>query len=512
MKPASIRSYEEREKRKQRQINRDAIEALPPEKQAEARRLLEDLEAKYEANPLLRYEPHEKQHQFHLAQTFTKGFFGGNRSGKTTAGIVDDLIQAVDEDCLPDKLKPYKKFTPPFHCRIICPSNDIMESVVFQKLREWVPKNQLIGDKWDKAFSKSQRILYFKNGSFFDFLTYEQDLDKHGGAAKHRIHYDEEPPKAIRQEGVTRLSDYKGGDELFTMTPQHGLSWMYDGIWVPWTRGKLEDAFIVVVDMDDNPYLPDKQKKKILATYSREELEARKKGRFVHFEGMIYPEFQKFDHVIPEKPIPDNVTVFVGIDPGMRIMAAVVWVYLNAADEMVIFDELALQGHTVAQVAKAIKLINQKHGKDNVPLHPNAYVIDPAARNIIHQTGRSDQMEFIDHGIYTIVGQNAVSAGINKVKERLQSGRLSVMANCEVIIEEFQKYRWSKGLKREDDPKDSPVKTDDHLLDALRYVVMARPGRPEVREDLQMTPLELAIKRDMEGIKGTPRIEGIPLY
>src|SRR5271166_3459152 len=142
-----------------RQVDHGALDGLSPAERREAEKLLADLQAKYEANPLLRYEPHPKQREFHNAKTYIKAFLGGNRSGKTTAGIVDDIIQAVDVGCLPEHLVPYKKFEPPFHCRIVCPSEKIMESIVFQKLREWMPKNQLVGDEWGKAFSKSQRVL-----------------------------------------------------------------------------------------------------------------------------------------------------------------------------------------------------------------------------------------------------------------------------------------------------------------------------------------------------------------
>ncbi len=200
-------------------------------------------------------------------------------------------------------------------------------------------------------------------------------------------------------------------------------------------------------------------------------------------------------------------------------MAGVVWVYITPNSEMVVFDELALQGHTVSQVADAIKHINLKHGKDvgnqRVPISPRAYIIDPAARNVVHQTGRSDQMEFIDHGIVTIAGQNAIPAGINRVKERLQNGKLKIMANCPVLIDEFEKYRWTKSRFRTedvDDAKEAPVKTEDHLLDALRYVLMARPAAPDIREEVKMTPLEKAVQEDIEGKRSTiPMIEGIPL-
>jgi hypothetical protein len=47
---------------------------------------------------------------------------------------------------------------------------------------------------------------------------------------------------------------------------------------------------------------------------------------------------------------------------------------------------------------------------------------------------------------------------------------------------EFKKYRWMKDSKRsESAPPDRPVKKDDHLLDALRYVLMLRPLVPDER-------------------------------
>ncbi len=478
-------------------VRREALQNLTDAKRKEARELLERYETALRSNPLLGYRPHPKQKVFHSSHEQLKAFLGGNRSGKTTAGILDDVIQAVDEDCLPPHLAAYKKWQPPFYCRIVVPDfTSTLEGVIFQKLREWTPREQLAGGAFDKAYDKTRRKLSFKNGSWMDFLTFEQDLDKFGGAALHRVHYDEEPPANIRRESTMRLIDY-GGDEIFSMTPLHGMSWMYDAIYEPWTKGQLREATVVLVDMDDNPHLDEKTKLKALEGLTREEREARKSGRFVHFAGMIYGEFSRNFHVIPEiEAIPPNSRIYVGIDPGIRHQAAAIWTYLTPDDDLVAFDELALQGHTVKQVAEAIKLINHKHGE----IRPDWYVIDPSAKNVMHQTGRSDQMEFTDNGILTILGQNSVTAGINRVKERLENNRLHVTANCKTLIDQFRKYRWATPTRSEDDPKEKPVKADDHLLDALRYVVMSRPYSSQVPEEQEiLTPMERMMREEMEG-------------
>ena len=434
-------------------------------------RLLEDVRAR---NPLEAYVPHVKQVVFHESGEDLKVFLGGNRSGKTTAGIVDNLIQALSVEDVPKHLRGFKRWGPPFYCRVITPDlGQTLDQVVLQKIREWCPPGALQGGSLDKAFDQRLRVLRFANGSWFQFMSNDQDLDKFGGAALHRVHYDEEPRQDIRRESLARLIDY-GGDELFTMTPLRGMSWMYDDVWVPFQNGSLRGATVVTVDMDDNPHLDKRTQARVLAEYSDEERQARKSGIFVHFAGLVYPEFALEAHVRPSlTSLPEGVEVFGGIDPGLRHMAAVVFCYLDAEDNLVVFDEIALQGHTISEVCKEIDLRLERWD-----CRPRWWVIDPASRNKNNQTGRSDQMEFADHGVFTSPGQNAVRPGINKVKERLKAGRLQITSDCPELISEFKKYRWASPKRSENDAREAPVKRDDHLLDALRYVVMSRPLTP----------------------------------
>src|ERR1700743_1490742 len=181
-------------------IDPEALGRLPADQRDHVGSLLAEYETALRTNPLLSYEPHSKQITFHESREPLKAFLGGNRSGKTTAGILDDLIQAVDRDCLPEHLAGFKHWEPPFYCRIIVPDfTSTLEGVIFEKLREWAPRAQLAGGEFGKAYDKTRRKLCFKNGSWMDFLTFEQDLDKFGGAALHRGHYDEEAPLAIRR-------------------------------------------------------------------------------------------------------------------------------------------------------------------------------------------------------------------------------------------------------------------------------------------------------------------------
>jgi hypothetical protein len=68
-------------------------------------------------------------------------------------------------------------------------------------------------------------------------------------------------------------------------------------------------------------------------------------------------------------------------------------------------------------------------------------------------------------GLKLILAMNAVEAGIFNVWDRLQSGRLKIFKSCTQLQREYGLYH------RNDDGK--VVKSNDHLLDAMRYLVVS---------------------------------------
>jgi phage terminase large subunit-like protein len=450
-------------------INPEALASLSTEDRREVEKALAELDTIRVLDPLQFFYPHEKQVQYLSSFDPLKAFLGGNRSGKTTAGIVDDIIQTVDRDSLPDHLKPYKKWEPPFYCRIVAPDFvSTMEGVIFQKIKEWAPKAQLKGGSWETAYDKQRRLLRWENGSWWQFLTFEQDLDKHSGAALHRVHFDEEPPEDIRAECQMRLIDY-GGDELFTMTPLMGMTWMFDKVW---ERRHLEGYTVVQVDMDDNPHLNQDAKTRLLEGLSEEERKARKEGRFVHFAGMVFPEFRDSYHTV-DPPDPRTVrdqSVVVGIDPGIR-WTGICFVAFDDENYALVFDELFLEQKTVPEVAEEIRSRLATWG-----VTPDFYVIDPSARNRTQINADAVEAEFQRHGIFAVHGQNDRESGILTIKRRLQSDPPSLLVStaCKELIYEFGRYRIDPKASQKDSSAFEVVKVDDHVLDAMRYALMSR--------------------------------------
>lgn len=481
------------------EVDLEAINALPEAEREEELANVAALNRILEENPLWRYVPHDGdqgvtnrgQVEYHEADQPVVALLGGNRSGKSYGSIADDILQAVDADALPPWLAPYKRWEE-FYCRIVTADLvSTLEGVILPLIRKLVPKAQLFKGSWEKAYDGRRRRLQFANGNWFDFLTHTMELDQFSGAALHRVHFDEEPPgnkgKDIYNESLVRLIDF-GGEVRFSLTPLLGLSWLYHEVTTQGIPRQDEEVHTIVVDMDHNPHLDPKAKARTLAGYSPEERAARKSGRFVHFAGTVYHEFDRSRHVIPGADIPrdeagaPSVLIHCGIDPGTDHPAAVVWTWLDDDDVMTVFASFKVRHSTVADVAKRIHGINEEMG-----IKPRWYVIDPSARNKHHITGRSLQMEYADHGIHAIPGQNARVAGFNRVKERLRPTgvneeplppRLYIMASNEELIEEFNDYRWKSPPATESVGKEDVVKVKDDLLDALRYVIMSRPAAP----------------------------------
>src|SRR5690606_23089424 len=100
--------------------------------------------------------------------------------------------------------------------------------------------------------------LWFKNGSYAEFMSQEQDKTAFQGTSLHRVHFDEEPKydhgKKVWNECMARLID-EDGDTLVTMTPLLGMSWVYDDLYVPATNGQSANVVVTTVSTEENPNL-----------------------------------------------------------------------------------------------------------------------------------------------------------------------------------------------------------------------------------------------------------------
>jgi phage terminase large subunit-like protein len=318
------------------------------------------------------------------------------------------------------------------------------------------------------------------NGSTLEFLSYDQDLDKHAGTSRHIIWFDEEPPKDIFNENMARLIDV-GGSYVLTMTPVEGMTWVFDDIYM---KAKNGDPFIDVFEaaMDMNIHINVTEIEAYLGGMTKEERDARRQGKFVQLGGLVYGgKYFTEKNILPSlytsgswASVRDNWKLFTGMDHGFRNPTCWLWGAYDKNGRIIIFDEYYRSDLVAGAHAEQIHERNRLLG-----VEPEYNVGDPSIRNTDPITGTSVLLEYQEHGLTINLANNDVSAGINRVARMFENSLLMVTENCEKLIWELNRYRWAKWSNRRTDetrnPKDEPVKKDDHACDALRYMVASRP-------------------------------------
>jgi phage terminase large subunit-like protein len=500
-------------------IDFEAIKDLPEGAREAALSKAQEMLDLQRTNPLEGYNPYFQQAQLHQAATDLgcggmRGFFGGNRAGKTTAGIVDDLLEMVPRELIPGHLQRWKRpdWKCPRYIRVGNVSGREIRSILLPKFQEWTPK-QLLGRRgWRDAYNRDDSMIRLECGCTAQLLSYELDREKWGGSALHRMHFDEEPPEELYEEGAARLVDFNG-DELFTMTPLLGMTWMFDRVWL--AAAHDPSIFTVIASMVDNPNISREGVLKAYQKYkgSPEMLAARVHGRFVHFGGLVYPRWPEWRTDRIDRELIRSSDIVVGIDPGARNFG-LSWNAFDAFDNQIQFASAVIsgdyhdyrpgdvhpEGANVAHAASEIKRVNDLWGLDHGKID---YVIDPAARARSAITSATIETEFQNLGINVMHGENDVEAGVLRIRRRGENGAFTTYngPGNEAVQWEADRYR----IEERDDGKFSVVKEDDHALDATRYASMHRAWDAPLDDVLDELLKQNGMAQHAPGIAAPPQ-------
>lgn len=441
------------------------------------------------------YRPHAKQRKFHSSDKRTRLYIGGNRSGKTTGGIVEDIWWLTRRHPflrIPDR---------PIAGRIV--SVDFLngiEKIIKPQLKQWLPPSMLRGGSWTDAYEATTRTLHLDNGSFVELMSYDQELDKFAGTSRDFVHFDEEPPQSIYTECKARLIDRKGRMWI-TMTPVEGMTWVFDQVYEPGILGE-GNVEVIEVDMAENPYLDQDEVTEFLDGLDDDERKARGQGKFVQMGGLVYKAFSPDIHVIDPIDFRElmgrNYTHYMSLDHGFNNPTSVHWHAVDQDNVAITFDEHYEAVKIVDYHADVIHSKNKEHHRI-----PDVNICDPALAQKNGVTGTSIQTEYAVRGIGFALGNNDVITGVAKVNQYLQVGENGkpnwyITRNCANLIREIQRLRWktwsSKKQASQNNPYDQIHKKDDHACDECRYFFTFMP--------------ELTHKKPLPGKSPMPKIGG----
>lgn len=324
--------------------------------------------------------------------------------------------------------------------------------------------------------------------SLIGFKGYEQKLPAFYGTAQHVIWCDEEPPELIYNECLIRTMT-TSGLVYTTCTPLQGVTPFI--LSFSKVADHLEGAERVVISQedeeeleklnktrqsmaavvqwgwDDCPWLSQEEKDNLLSRTPDNLKEARRSGKPAVGSGNVYP-YPLEELLVDPFQIPDSWRRLYGLDVGFRNTAAVFGAIDPNTDILYLYDEYLGQNKSPSENAEILR----KKQDSWIP-----GVVDPASLTGSQQDGTQLFYVYRDLGLNLFLANNSVATGIETVRERIISGKFKVFKTLRRFREEYMLYQYDRNNPGR------VVKSNDHLMDAWRYLVMSiKVARPRLEE------------------------------
>lgn len=300
-------------------LSEEELESLSPEELRELYRSLEKHEeaVSHSKGDIYLENATPSQLDFHKAKPRVRMFFGGNRSGKSTAGTNEARWLATGTH-------PYRSFRAPSKgCIILQDFQTHARDIILPKIKEWFHPGDIV--RTEQNQSKVDVKFYLKNGSIIDVKSHDQDIKVFEGGDYDWAWFDEPPPEAIFVAVWRGLTDRKG-IAFITGTPIV-QPWMFD----MYKKAQAQDNkglyWFVFSDSEENAVnLGEGDREEGLqrieefleAVPDPEERIARKKGTFLHMSGIIFKNWNRGMHLISPFEWPHTWPVRVSLDPHPR--------------------------------------------------------------------------------------------------------------------------------------------------------------------------------------------------
>jgi phage terminase large subunit len=380
----------------------------------------------------LEFTPHEYQQRVLDSQAEQILVAAGHRSGKTAVGAIW-LIREIAEDIKNGVKSDYL---------ILGPTYRILNQSTLRSLFTYWPKGLGTYKKQDSLIELANGgVVWIRSADKPDAVEglYARRCWMDEAALCNETTYDKVCQRLVQKQGQPR------GRLLMTTTPYGSpASWM--NIRLIEQRKFLSWLFYINFSMADNPYIDRSVYDRAKATMNESVFRRDFEGLFVQIEGLIYPEFNRHDHVVEAFDIPQHWPRWSGLDYG--------WT-----------DPTSILGITFDPESKKFFIFTQFYKNRQLSEKIGAYISqykftytlwDPAAVAVMNETRAVCKLRFEQ-------ADNSVDVGIQRVTKLLKENRIQVFDSCEDLIREMEGYCYEKS------GSSKPGHDNSHSPDALRY-------------------------------------------
>lgn len=434
---------------------------------------------RYYASPEDRESYHAHQSVFRAGRDFReRAALGGNRSGKSHLGSYELALHLTGQ--YPEHWEGHR-FDGPITAWACGTNLDAVRDINQEKLlgpptaigTGMIPaeailelrRKQGVPDAFD-----SVQVKHVSGGiSTVQFKPYAAGREAFQGRRIDFVWLDEECDWQVYEECLLRTTSTgeheQPGKILCTLTPLKGITEVTEHFLQDGQLMESDDRYAQLITWEETPHLSETEKAQLLASIPRHQRKARTEGYPSLGIGAVYAYHeQNLTYTNSDLPkmfrggYPRNFPKAYGMDVGYAATAAV-YGCLNPDDgTWYIFDEYKRGEMTPAEHAAVIRL------KADTGYGVMSGAIDPASRGRSQKDGSRLIDEYRTEGLKLMLAVNAVESGIHRVQTLIDEGRLKIHERCTGLLAEMRQYHR--------DDRGKIVKRNDHLLDALRYLLM----------------------------------------
>ncbi len=261
-------------------------------------------------------------------------------------------------------------------------------------------------------------------------------------------------PESFYQMLLSRLS-VEGSKLMMTSNPDSPFHWLKKQI------DTVPDLKVFEFRLDDNPNLPEETKQFYKNQYSGLWYHRFIEGAWVLAEGTVFDFFDNSIHVTNHYP-PSSYCL-IGCDYGTVNPCAFVMISVNPSKfpQWTVIKEYYWDSQKKQRQKTDIDYAEElAKFCEGYPVR--AIYIDPSAASFKAECRRQGISNMID-------SDNDVDNGIRFISNHLTGGKLKIFEGCTNLIKEFGSYIWD--TRKKERGLDTPLKENDHALDALRYAL-----------------------------------------
>jgi len=262
-----------------------------------------------------------------------------------------------------------------------------------------------------------------------------------------------------------------GGQIMITTTP-YNLGWLYTDFYLKWKEGKDKSLSCFSWKSIENPHFPKEFYDSEMGRLRSEEFARRYMGEFQKMMGLVYD--------IPSEQIIDPIDIIhkaearlIGVDWGWENPAAIIVLYYYDKTWYIV-DEWKQVHRTTPEIIQVLKNKVSEHRVTNI-------FPDPAEPDRLEECRRA--------GLSIMESNKDIKGGISQIQQLIKEKRFYVFNNCQETISESSMYHYPEPIE-EKESKDLPEKFNDHLMDAMRYVIHSFqiPGVVSMKQSSPVLP------------------------